>query len=279
MSAIHIDNRLVHYEVVGRRGAPVIFLHSWLGSWRYWLPTMEHASERYRTFAIDFWGFGESDRRDGAFSIAEYVDLVIYFMNQLGIARASIVGHGLGGMVALRAASQHPERVSRLMIVSAPIQGSQIQNHVRPGALSRLFGRAAPSNVWTRLMRQLNVDYPQILNEIIEDTDSLSETVVQRVIASVIETDLREDLERLETPLLAVFGEKDAIVSCDQARFLQDDHASMQQVIKLPRSNHFPFLDQPNVFNRLLMDFQASNGTQVEIKTEWRRRVSQLEYI
>ncbi len=279
MSAIHIDNRLVHYEVVGRRGAPVIFLHSWLGSWRYWLPTMEHAAERYRTFAIDFWGFGESDRRDGAFSIAEYVDLVIRFMHQLGIAKASIVGHGLGGMVALRVASQYPDRVSRLMIVSAPIEGSQIQNHVRPGALSRLFGRSAPSNVWTRLMRQLNVDYPQILNEIIEDTDSLSETVVQRVIASVVETDLRDDLERLETPLLAVFGEKDAIVSCDQARFLHDDHASMQQVIKLPRSNHFPFLDQPNVFNRLLMDFQASNGTQVEIKTEWRRRVSQLEYI
>lgn len=279
MSAIHIDNRLVHYEVVGRRGAPVIFLHSWLGSWRYWLPTMEHAAERYRTFAIDFWGFGESDRRDGAFSIAEYVDLVIRFMHQLGIAKASIVGHGLGGMVALRVASQYPDRVSRLMIVSAPIEGSQIQHHVRPGALSRLFGRSAPSNVWTRLMRQLNVDYPQILNEIIEDTDSLSETVVQRVIASVVETDLRDDLERLETPLLAVFGEKDAIVSCDQARFLHDDHASMQQVIKLPRSNHFPFLDQPNVFNRLLMDFQASNGTQVEIKTEWRRRVSQLEYI
>ncbi len=279
MSAIHIDNRLVHYEVVGRRGAPVIFLHSWLGSWRYWLPTMEHAAERYRTFAIDFWGFGESDRRDGAFSIAEYVDLVMRFMNQLGIARASVVGHGLGGMVALRAASQHPDRFTRLMIVSTPIQGSQIQNHIRPSALSRLFNRVAPGNVWTRLMRQLNVDYPQILNEIIEDTDSLSETVVQRVIASVAETDLRGDLERLETPLLAVFGEKDAIVSPDQARFLHDDHASMQQVIKLPRSNHFPFLDQPNVFNRLLMDFQESKGTQVEIKTEWRRRVSQLEYI
>lgn len=279
MSAIHIDNRLVHYEVVGRRGAPVIFLHSWLGSWRYWLPTMEHAAERYRTFAIDFWGFGESDRRDGAFSIAEYVDLAMRFMNQLGIARASVVGHGLGGMVALRAASQHPDRFTRLMIVSTPIQGSQIQNHIRPSALSRLFNRVAPGNVWTRLMRQLNVDYPQILNEIIEDTDSLSETVVQRVIASVAETDLRGDLERLETPLLAVFGEKDAIVSPDQARFLHDDHASMQQVIKLPRSNHFPFLDQPNVFNRLLMDFQESKGTQVEIKTEWRRRVSQLEYI
>jgi pimeloyl-ACP methyl ester carboxylesterase len=88
-------------------------------------------------------------------------------------------------------------------------------------------------------MRQLNVDYPQILNEIIEDTDSLSETVVQRVIASVAETDLREDLERLETPLLAVFGEKDTIVSSDQARFLHEDHASMQQVIKLPAIQPF----------------------------------------
>jgi len=145
MSAIHIDNRLVHYEVVGRRGAPVIFLHSWLGSWRYWLPTMEHASERYRAFALDFWGFGESDRRDGAFSIAEYVGMVIDFMNHLGIAKATLVGHGLGGMVALRAVSQHPDRFTRLMIVSTPIQGAQIQNHVKPGALSRLLGRAAPA--------------------------------------------------------------------------------------------------------------------------------------
>lgn len=279
MSAIHLDDRLVHYEVIGRRGAPVIFLHSWLGSWRYWLPTMEHASERYRTFALDFWGFGESDRKEGHFSLDEYVMLVLAFMDQLGIARVSLVGHGLGGMVAVRIASQHPERISRLMAVSMPVQGMQIQSHIKPGALSRIFGRSAPSNVWTRLVRQLHVDYPQILNEIIEDTDSLSEMVVQRVMASVVETDLRADLERLEAPLLAVFGEKDTIVTPDQARFLNADHSSLQQVIKLPRSNHFPFLDQPNTFNRLLMDFQASSGTQVEIKTEWRRRVSQLEYI
>lgn len=279
MSAIHLDDRLVHYEVIGRRGAPVIFLHSWLGSWRYWLPTMEHASERYRTFALDFWGFGESDRKEGHFSLDEYVTLVLAFMDQLGIARVSLVGHGLGGMVAVRIASQHPERISRLMAVSMPVQGMQIQSHIKPGALSRIFGRSAPSNVWTRLVRQLHVDYPQILNEIIEDTDSLSEMVVQRVMASVVETDLRADLERLEAPLLAVFGEKDTIVTPDQARFLNADHSSLQQVIKLPRSNHFPFLDQPNTFNRLLMDFQASSGTQVEIKTEWRRRVSQLEYI
>ncbi|HWQ15251.1 MAG TPA: alpha/beta hydrolase [Roseiflexaceae bacterium] len=279
MSAIYLDNRLVHYELIGRRGPPTLFLHSWLGSWRYWLPTMDHISERYRAYALDFWGFGDSDRRDSAFSLKEYVELLIGFMDNLGLQKVSLVGHGLGGMVAVRAAAQHPERFTKIMAVATPFQGTQLQSVVKPGTLSRILGRSTPNNIWSRLIRQLNVDYPQILSEIIEDTESLSENLVQRVIGSVLETDLRQDLGQLTVPLLAVFGDRDAIVSPDQARCLQEEHTTLQQVIRLPKSSHFPFLDQPNVFNRLLMDYQASSGTQVEIKTEWRRRVSQLEYI
>lgn len=279
MSAIYLDNRLLHYELVGRRGQPTLFLHSWLGSWRYWLPTMDHISERYRAYALDFWGFGESDRRDSMFNLDEYSALLLGFMDNLGLQQASLVGHGLGGMVAVHTAAEHPERFTRIMAVTTPFHGTQLQSVVKPGTLSRIFGRANPSNIWARLVRQLNVDYPHVLNEIIEDTDSLSESVVQRVIGTVLESDLRADLARLSVPLLAVFGEKDTIVSPEQARHLREDHSVLQQVIRLPKSNHFPFLDQPNVFNRLLMDYQASAGTQVDIKTEWRRRVSQLEYI
>jgi pimeloyl-ACP methyl ester carboxylesterase len=104
VSAIHLDNRLIHYEVVGRRGQPIIFLHSWLGSWRYWLPTMEHLSDRYRTYALDFWGFGESDRHSSSFTISEYVNMLYGFMDQLGVSKVNLAGHGLGGMVAIRAA-------------------------------------------------------------------------------------------------------------------------------------------------------------------------------
>ncbi|MFO7167168.1 MAG: alpha/beta hydrolase [Chloroflexota bacterium] len=279
MSAIYLDNRLVHYELIGRRGPPTLFLHSWLGSWRYWLPTMDHISERYRAYALDFWGFGESDRRESVFSLAEYVQLLLGFMDNLGLQKVTLVGHGLGGMVAVKAAVAHPDRFTKIMTVSTPFLGSQLQNVVKPGTFSRIFGRTSPSNIWSRLVRQLNVDYPQILNEIIEDTESLSENVVQQVLGVVLEADLRADLAQLEVPLLAVFGEKDSIVSLEQTRYLQEEHSHLQQVIRLPKSNHFPFLDQPNVFNRLLMDYQASAGTQVEIKTEWRRRVSQLEYI
>jgi pimeloyl-ACP methyl ester carboxylesterase len=279
VSAIHLNNRLIHYEVVGRRGQPIIFLHSWLGSWRYWLPTMDHISERYRAYALDFWGFGESDRHDSAFSLSEYVDMLYGFMDNMGLNKVNLAGHGLGGMVAIRAASEQPQRFLKIMAVNTPIQGGHIQTVSRPGALSRLFGRSTPTNVWARLVRQLEVEYREVLNEIVEDTESLTETVVRRVLDSILETDLRSDLARLELPLLAVYGEKDAIVSPEQSTFLHEDHGYLQQVIKLTKSDHFPFLDQPNIFNRMLIDFLSSQGTPVEIKAEWRRRVSQLEYI
>jgi len=278
VSAIHLNNRLLHYELVGRRGQPIIFLHSWLGSWRYWLPTMDHISERHRAYALDFWGFGESDRRDSEFSLAEYVDMLIGFMNNMGLTRVNLAGHGLGGMVAIRAASARPDRFGKIMTVGTPIHGQQAIA-VRPGALlSRLFGRSHPTNIWSKMVRQIDVDDHQIKDEIIEDTDSLSETVVERVVASILGADLRADLAKLELPLLAVYCMNDSIVSKNQAGLLRDEYRSLQ-VLKLRGSNHFPFLDQPNVFNRLLLDFLASEGTPVEIKAEWRRRVSQLEYM
>jgi pimeloyl-ACP methyl ester carboxylesterase len=278
VSAIHLNNRLVHYELVGRRGQPIIFLHSWLGSWRYWLPTMDHISERHRAYALDFWGFGESDRHASEFSVSEYVDMLIGFMDNMGLTRVNLAGHGLGGMVAIRAASEHPERFGKLMTVNTPIQGEKAIS-VRPGALlSRLFGRAHPTNVWSKMVRQLDINDVQIKDEIIEDTDSLSETLVERVVASILKADLRSDLSRLDLPMLAVYGANDSIVSHEQAELLRDEYRSLQ-VLKLHRSNHFPFLDQPNVFNRMLLDFLASEGTPVEIKAEWRRRVSQIEFM
>lgn len=264
--------------MVGRRGQPIIFLHSWLGSWRYWLPTMDHISERYRAYALDFWGFGESDRRDSEFTLGEYTDMLIGFMDNMGLTRVNLVGHGLGGMVAIRAATQEPGRFGKIMTVNTPIHGAQAVS-VRPGALlSRLFGRNNPTNVWSKMVRQIEVNDPQIKDEIIEDTDSLSEAVVERVVASILKTDLRSELQRLEHPLLAVYCANDAIVSNEQADLLRDEYRSLQ-VLKLRRSNHFPFLDQPNVFDRMLLDFLASEGSPVEIKAEWRRRVSQLEYM
>lgn len=281
MSAIYLDNRLVHYEVYGR-GQPIIFLHSWVGSWRYWVPMMDLVTERYRAYALDFWGFGESDRSNGTniYTIGAYAEMLVQFINQMGVSRANLVGHGLGGMVAVHAARTHPDRFPRLMLVSTPLRGQIVGDVSRSNPFSRLIGRSSLTETWSKLIRQLPIDNPTIKQEILDDTERLSEQVVKAVQQSVTQTDLLPMMNSLtNTPLLAVYGEKDTIVSPEHANVLNNESDRPHQLLVLPRVSHFPFLEDSARFGRLIMDFLVSQGSPVEIKEQWRRRVSQREYI
>ncbi len=120
MSAITIDDDLVHYEVLGR-GRPVILLHGWLGSWRYWVPVMQQLSMKYRTYAIDLWGFGDSGRDANRYDFNTQVALLEQFMERMGIAKAALIGHDLGAAVVAQFAAAHPDRVPRLMAVCPPL--------------------------------------------------------------------------------------------------------------------------------------------------------------
>lgn len=280
MSAIYIDNRLVHYEVFGR-GQPIIFLHSWLGSWRYWVPTMDVVAERYRAYAIDFWGFGDSDRDGDRFTISEYVTMICKFMDQMGIRKTNLVGHGLGGMVAIRAAREFADRFSRVMAVSTPLYGTVLNETLKQGTFSRGWGRSNPTTIWSRLITKMQISDSEVRQEILDDTESLSEQVVQDVQDSILDSDLRPTVMSLTTlPLLAVYGDRDMVVPPSHAALLNEQSERPHQLIVLPRANHFPFLDErSDTFNRLLMDFLVSEGSPVEIKELWRRRVNQREYI
>jgi pimeloyl-ACP methyl ester carboxylesterase len=281
VSAIYLDNRLVHYEVFGR-GQPIIFLHSWVGSWRYWVSTMDMVAERYRAYALDFWGFGESEREQGEFTIESYRRMLLAFMDQIGLKQAHLVGHGLGGMVAIRAAHAYPDRFLRVVTVSTPLQGYVLREFIKPGTLSRLLGHNNPANIWSKLVSQIPIDDDEVQQELQEDTKNLQPAVLQGVQESMLTTDLLLELQELEnTPLLAIYGEKDALVPSEHAEpHFQRNNRPHQQNIVLPRANHFPFLERSSTFGRLLLDFLVSEGsTPVEIKEQWRRRVSQREYL
>jgi pimeloyl-ACP methyl ester carboxylesterase len=118
MSSIVTDQGIVHYEAYGR-GEPVVLLHGWLGSWGYWLDTMEALGRYYRLYALDFWGFGDSGKRRERYLVTDFVDLVEQFMERLGIVRAPIIGHSMGGTVALSVALGHPQLVSKVAVVGS----------------------------------------------------------------------------------------------------------------------------------------------------------------
>lgn len=140
MSAITLDGDLVHYEVLGR-GKKVILLHGWLGSWRYWIPTMRLLQLRYRVYALDLFGFGDSGKNPARYPIIAQVDMLDRFMIELGIDKTAIIAHGLGAQIAVEYAQHFPEKVARMLLVSAPLfDPGDLRTRVPEGSKNYLTG-------------------------------------------------------------------------------------------------------------------------------------------
>lgn len=275
MSVVVIDDQVVHYEVFGR-GRPVLFLHGWLGSWRYWFPTMDVVADHFRTYSFDFWGFGDSRRKNIQESIQNYSDQVIRFLDALGIDQVILVGHSMGGMVALKTAINHPERVTRVATVGAPIVGDSLSWLLkltdRP-----IYAAAFAGFPWLRryLFRLfLGETNDSAVQEIIDDSVKSTAQSLRRAIHSMLRTDLRPELSRIHVPALIVHGGRDDIVDPNQVDLF--DHISAAQVVFMPGSRHFPFLDEAELFNDVLLRFLKQNVPSTMPKVALRQRAAIL---
>src|SRR5262245_13010820 len=217
MSIMVVDQQVVHYEVFGR-GRPVLFLHGWLGSWRYWFPTIERVAEHFRTYSFDFWGFGESRRQTTHESIQNYSDQVIRFLDELDIDKVLLVGHSLGGMVALKTAINHPKRIGRVVAVGAPIVGDSLSWLIKLTNWP-ILADAFAKMPWLRryLFRLFLGGTNDAVNEILDDSVKSSATTLRRSVGSMWHTDLRPELPRLIMPTLIVHGGRDELVHPNQA--------------------------------------------------------------
>ena len=277
MSAIVLHQHLTHYEVLGR-GQPVLFLHSWLGSWRTWMPAMEMIADRYRAIALDFWGFGDSTARAEPATIAGYVSQVVDFVERLGMVPPHLVGHGLGGVVALQAAGAYPERFGKVMIAGTPVIGALLQPLTRPAGLSRWMSRSSANELWARQVRQAS-NGDSAYDEVLEDIAAAHPATLQSLVDEVSGVNLRGTIAELARPLLAVYGARDRLLTAEHGRQIAETSATFRQVLTLEKSGHFPFLDQPIQFNRALLEFLGGSDKAIELKEVWKRRVSQREFL
>ena len=138
MSSIVTDQGIVHYEACGR-GAPVILLHGWINSWDVWRDTMLAIPKlgRYKVYALDFWGFGESAKqRTPPFQIESYANMVSQFMEIMGIIEAPVFGHSMGGTVTLTLAFNNPQCIKKVGIVGSPINGNSLNIFLKLSGVS-----------------------------------------------------------------------------------------------------------------------------------------------
>ncbi len=262
MSAILINERIVHYEVIGR-GRPIIFLHGWVGSWRYWIPAMQVAAMSFRAYALDLWGFGDTSHEPERYSVEQQAGLLDGFLQTLGIARVALIGHGLGGLIAVTFARKFPAVVDRMMIVSVPFDIAAVNNRLRfPANPADLADWLLSKDPLTEMARtDANKADPQA---ILHSMDSLSMN------------DFMPAMNEMRTPCLIVHGENDPAVQTPDYDRIMSFPDRVHQVV-LEQCGHFPMLDESARFNRLMTDFLAlesgESPRQLQLKEEWRRRV------
>lgn len=212
----------------------------------------------YRTYALDFWGFGESGKKRTSYAIQDFVSLVDQFMDRLGIGSAPIVGHSMGGTVSLSVAVQYPQRVSKVVVVGSPIVGSSLAIlpkfiGLRPVAVL-LFNMMWAFRLGMRVYSPLMCRDPRFPAMMDKD---LSRTTVESFllsIASLRRTDLRPSLSQVKIPVMGMYGDKDIVVNPDQWQPMMDGipHARVERFHK---AGHFIMLDDPDPFMIKLKDF------------------------
>jgi pimeloyl-ACP methyl ester carboxylesterase len=247
-----VDGRFVSYVDEGE-GDPVVLLHgipTWGYLWHRWLPALSPAR---RVLIPDLPGFGYSDKSDtfdrGIGRQAETIDL---WLDQLGVESATIVGHDIGGGIALRLATLFPERVSRLCLMNSvcydswPVELMLQLGH--PEAYRKMSAGAAVTMLRPALkMAFASSPADELLDGLLApystEVGKLSLIRNAAALNTNLTTELTPLLSRIAAPTLIVWGEDDKIQTVKYAERLASD-IPQATLVRLRDARHFVMIDQ-----------------------------------
>jgi pimeloyl-ACP methyl ester carboxylesterase len=246
--------------VIGR-GKPVLFIHGWIGSWRYWVPTMQTISSTNRAYALDLWGFGDS-AKNGQYSLKDQVEFVRAFIEKIGLSRVTIVGHNLGAIVAHEFAILNPELVEKILSISFPLSFDLLNSRVLLGEHIGLIDKLLGKGIETEAVRS--------------DESKNDPNAIQTTVAELEKTTYLSNLNSFGKTSLLVFGQNDSVVRVPSTEKIQSLGSNIQTII-FEQSGHFPMLDESSKFSRLLSEFlelgEDDSPHNLQIKEKWQRRV------
>jgi pimeloyl-ACP methyl ester carboxylesterase len=222
---------------------------------------MQLTSASHSAYALDLFGFGDTTHEPPSYSLEHQAGLVEGFLEEMGIGRIALIGHGLGALVGLCIAGRQPSRVARMMALALPLHPMSLDNHLRsssPAELRELLGGRSADAV--ALPDASTID-PRALDIAVD--------------AGQIHTALAA-LRDAAVPCLLVYGANDPLLKPPSPEHTQAFGGNFHQVV-LEDSGHYPMFDVPDAFHRLLVDFLAmdpgASPRGLQPKEEWRRRV------
>lgn len=254
----------VHVEVTGQ-GEPLVLIHGWGMHGGVWQPIVDKLQTYFTLHIVDLPGMGLS--RD--VQAHDLDDMVQALLSGLP-PRSNICGWSLGGLIAMRLAMQHPQRVNKLLLVGSTPRFINTSPHQEP---AWQYGMVV--SVFEQFARQVAQDYASTLIKFLalqcmgaEDSRATIKQLRQAISARpaptqaglqaaldmLLHNDLRTEIPALQTPVLLIHGDRDTLAPVEAARWLaqQLPHAQLRV---LARAGHAPFLSHQAAFVESLMHF------------------------
>jgi pimeloyl-ACP methyl ester carboxylesterase len=262
-----VRGRRVRFVDIGS-GPPVVLIHGQGGSWQFWLRSLPSMADGCRVIAVDLAGFGDSDPIADGDVFDEHVATIRDLMGELGLAKAVVVGHSMGGLVSIRFTCEHPDRVAGLALVDAggspmgPKRLALILAAFR--VFNAVFGIRRISEFVARTGWLLKLLFAAAMG----DRHSMSTDLGFHIFPRMASPGFIQTMEaaavavgevtpeRINHPTLVVWGVKDRILLASAGRELA---ARMPDAsfVALDGVGHCPMIEAPAEFAALINDFAA----------------------
>jgi pimeloyl-ACP methyl ester carboxylesterase len=219
-----------HYYIEKGTGFPLILLHGNGEDCGYFVHQMEPFAKHFRVIAIDTRGHGQTPRGEASFSIRQFAEDLLDFMNLHQIEKAHILGFSDGGNIAMVFALMHPERVEKLILNGANLNASGVKRKVQIPIeigyrIAKLFATKSPAARKNAEMLGLMVNDPNVK---------------------------AEELSCIQNPTLVIAGEKDMIKDSHTRLIAKSIPEAMLSIIP---GNHFIANKNPDTFNEVVLRF------------------------
>jgi pimeloyl-ACP methyl ester carboxylesterase len=288
-SEIILHGHRFHFRSAGN-GPLVTLLHGIAGSSATWEQVIAQLRRDVRVVAPDLLGHGESAKPPGDYSLGAYANGVRDLLGALGYERGTIVGHSLGGGVAMQFAYQFPERCERLVLVSSGGLGREVHPLLRaaalPGAEAVLpwlctVGRHSIGTLTQGLAHlglRAGTDLEEIWRSFAALEDAEARAAFVHTVRGVIDVGGQRvsAVDRLylaaELPTLILWGARDPLIPVRHAHEAHERIPGSRLEI-FPDAGHFPYRDDPERFASVLLDFIATTKPNSIEEGRWRDRL------
>lgn len=258
--SVKIDDINIGYDDLGEGNIPIIFLHGFPFDRTMWQPQMEFLSKSNRVIAYDIRGYGKSDSGTQKFTIDQFSNDLIEFMDALQIDKAVVCGLSMGGYILLNALASNPGRFKAVILsdtqcVADTEEGKagrmKAIEQVKEKGLEEFAEGFLKKIFWTETLTHQK-ELTEKIRQVILNTKQ--ETVTGTLLALAERNETCSTLEKIDIPVMILCGENDQVTPLEKSQMMHAKiNGSVLYVIK--NAGHMSSLEQPEFFNNYVSVF------------------------